>query len=204
MKRPGRPLSAATSGMIAGIAVCAALGLAACGSVAAGGGTGAQAGPLRQGGQPASLNPGGPIVPAAGKAPVKVPLCAHIASLDRAVITHTTGPMGVHMREVLPIGIMVRNPAAARALAGALCSLPRMPGGLHCPADLGGAYRLSFVAGGRTFPFVIVETSGCRSVRGLGPARWWARSPWFWQAMRQALSSGSALLRGRQGGIPTP
>jgi hypothetical protein len=204
MNGQGRPLPAAARAVLAGAAVCAALGLAACGSAVAGNG-GTKAGPLQGGGGRSAVpNPGGVMVPAPGRAPAKVPLCLHIGSLDRVVITHTPGLMGSGMRETLPAGVTVRNPVAVRALATALCSLPPMPPMLHCPADFGVAYRLWFAAGNQPFPLVTVQTAGCRGVTGLGQARWWGRTPRFWPVMRQALSSGSALLPGKQGGVPTP
>ena len=60
----------------------------------------------------------------------------------------------------------VRTPAAA------LCTLPLMPPGLHCPAALGGEVLLRFAAGGQDFQAVRIQNSGCRTVTGVGPTRW--------------------------------
>jgi hypothetical protein len=221
----GRPLAAAIRRVLAGAAAAAALGLAACGSTVTPGAAGSPAatpsGPAAGpnagdsgagSGASGGLNAGGANASASGKAGAASPqtsgstlLCRQIPSLDRVVITHMNGLKTSQMREVMPLGVMVLRPAVVRALASALCALPPMPPMLHCPASFGAAYRLFFASGGRAYPLINVETTGCRAVTGLGPARWWTRSPGFWPALRQALDSGHALLPARQASsVPTP
>ena len=69
-----------------------------------------------------------------------------------------------------PQRVVVSRPQQARAVARAVCALPRMPRGpLACPADWGASYRLEFAAAGRRFAVVTVQASGCRRVSGAGP-----------------------------------
>jgi hypothetical protein len=145
---------AASRGLLATVTAGVIAGVAACGSVAAGPGS-----------HPAAAASGSP-------APATAPLCANTAHLDRVVVTLHPGLPQTHARQLLPRGITVSDPARVQALAAALCRLPAMPQTpVNCPMDTGGGYRLAFAAGGRAYPPVTVETSGCRSVSGLGPVR---------------------------------
>jgi hypothetical protein len=77
-------------------------------------------------------------------------------------------------------GLLVKGAGPARALAKALCGLPTMTGGiLHCPKMGATSVRLSFTAGSRVLPVVIVQPSGCLTVTGAGPVRSAARSSAF-------------------------
>lgn len=74
------------------------------------------------------------------------------------------------------------KPALVRALAHALCALPKMPAGVQaCPADWGVTYSLNFtlpkptssvVVGGDFISPVAVQATGCLVVKGLGGTRW--------------------------------
>jgi hypothetical protein len=77
-------------------------------------------------------------------------------------------------------GPVVLGPAPASALARAVCGLPLMSGGLlHCPQQTTASYRLTFTAGGRLLPAVVVQPSGCETVTGAGGPRTVARDPAF-------------------------
>jgi hypothetical protein len=156
-------LVAATGGLLAGVA--------ACGSTA----TGSGSHPATSG-SPASAT---------------APLCANAAHLDRVVVTLRPGLPGSRVHQLQPGGVTVTDPARVRAVASALCGLPRMPHGVvNCPLDTGGGYRLFFSAGGRTFPPVMVEATGCRSVTGLGPVR--TASGSFWTTLHKELGVRSS------------
>ena len=95
----------------------------------------------------------------------------------------------------------MREPLSVRHLATALCGLPRAPRGpVSCPADFGGSFRLAFAAGGRPFPPVTVQVSGCRVVTGLGPART-GRSAAFWRTLGKDLGFKLPPGTSQSGGI---
>ena len=107
-------------------ASAAVLGVAACGSATSGpSGPGAGSGT----GHPA---------PTATAAPAGAPLCAGTAKVDQVVMRLTAAQSA----EILPRAMTITAAPRAAALAAALCALPRMPGGMRCPAALGGALRL--------------------------------------------------------------
>jgi hypothetical protein len=162
------------------IAAGALIGLAACGSTAAGGA--AQPGPAGASGS------SGPA--AAATASAGVPLCAAAGKVDRVVAV----PPGSQIRALLPGGVTIRDAARVRALATALCALPPMPAGLHCEAAAGGAFRLTFAAGNQGFRPIGVQMSGCRSVTGLGPGRSWAQSPQFGRLLTETVGVGRGRL----------
>ena len=142
--------------------------VSACGSVRAGSdshpGTAAGTAAPSAGGTSASAGSG---VAAA------VPLCMNAAHLDRMVVGLGPGFMEGHLREAQPAGVTIADPARVRAVADALCRLPKMgPTHMLCPQIHSGLYRLTFSAAGRMFPPVTVDAGGCRRpVYGLGPAR---------------------------------
>jgi hypothetical protein len=198
MLKQGRPLSAATKGILAAVAVSAMLGLAACGSAVAGG-------PARSGSSSAAkksaVQPGGTMIPAAAGA--GVPLCVHIPSLVKVTFMRSAGMRdGRHLP--VPAFIVMKNGTEVRRLATILCSLPLMPSVVNCPANFGTSYRLAFATAKQGFPIVTVQTSGCRTVSGLGKTRWWARSPQVGDVIRRTMGAGSTLLPPHQGSVPTP
>jgi hypothetical protein len=156
----------------------AVLGLAACGS-ATSGGTGPPA-----------------AAPSAG-----APLCAGTAHVDQVVMRLTAA----RSEEILPRTRTITAAPRAAALAAALCALPRMPGGLRCPAALGGALRLEFAAGGRSYPPVLIRDSGCASVTGVGPVRQWAWSSRPGRLLSEAVGGYGRLVAGTHpSSVPTP
>lgn len=189
----GRPRGAARQAALGGIAASLMIGLAACGNTVAGPGTAGQgaaapgsvAGAAHATARPSAgaVNPGGVRIPAS--ATTRAALCREIPGLTRMVFMLSTGPSSFHVREVLPRGFTIRDPATVRQLATQLCALPRVPAGqLMCPNMTGASYRLLFFAGNRTFPQIVVGISGCRVVTGLGAARSWSAST----ALEQALA----------------
>lgn len=115
-------------------------------------------------------------------------LCASIANLDRLVVRRRDAFPENHTRFTFPALVVVHSAGSVQDAAKALCALPKMPSGaLHCPADWGITYHLSFSARGHTFPPVGVDATGCQEVHGLGPACWVARSPMFWKVLGRAM-----------------
>jgi hypothetical protein len=96
-----------------------------------------------------------------------------------------------------PAGPVVKGAVQARALAKALCALPTMAGGLlHCPQQVTASYELTFTAGGRLLPVVIVRPSGCLTVTGAGAVRSAARDSAFLKLL--ASMAGPVPLPGAQ------
>jgi hypothetical protein len=189
--RRGGPLRAAPQWVLAVIGASAVIVLAACGSTAAGGaGQSASAGTGHATGQAA----------AAGTS-AGVPLCAAAQKVDRVVASLPAG----QVRAALPRGITITDASQVRALAAALCALPRTPRGLQCPADFGGVFRLVFAAGGRGFQPVRIQQSGCRDVTGLGPARTWVRSPQLGRLLTRTVGGKGRMIPGMHpSSVPTP
>jgi hypothetical protein len=189
--RRGGPLDAAVRWVLAVVAVSAVIVLAACGSTAASGA-----------GQSASAGTGHSTGPAAvASASAGGPLCAAAQKLDRVVASLPASQPG----EVLPHGITITDVPRVRALAAALCALPPMPPGMQCPADFGGVFRLVFAAGGRDFHPVQIQTSGCRVVTGIGPARSWSRSPRFGRLLTGTVGGKGRMIPGMHpSSVPTP
>jgi len=147
----------------------AALGLTGCGSVS---GTTTAA----HSGRPASP----PAATVAG-------LCAAADKVDSLTVIRNVAFPGNHLRFHFPARVTTNRPQQARAVARALCGLPRMPRGpMSCPADLGVGYRLVFSASGRRFGVVTLAAGGCQRVSGAGPVRWIARSPGFWTVLERS------------------
>jgi hypothetical protein len=156
----------------------AVLGLAACGSATSGGSG-----------------------PPAAATPAAAPLCAGTAKVDEVVARLTAA----RSAGILPRATTITVAPRAAALAAALCALPRMPGGLRCPAALGGALRLEFTAGGRSYQPVLIRDSGCASVTGVGPVRQWAWSSRPGRLLGEAAGGYGRLVAGTHpSSVPTP
>ena len=180
MVMQGRLSRLVTRGLPGVILAGALAALAACGAVVAGPG-GSQQTPA-----------------AAASSGQEAALCASTAHLDRMVVSLSGAAPPGQFHAVLPGGVTIRDAAKVRAVAAALCGLPAMPSGpVHCPADLGGGYRLTFAAAGQSFPPVMVRATGCRSVSGLGPAR--RATAAFWALLREELGTGA---RARPTAVP--
>jgi hypothetical protein len=186
----GGARGAATRAALALIAVGTGVGLAACGGAVPG-----------SAGSPVSAGTSHPPTSAAAvSASAGVPLCAAAQSVDRVV----AGPTSSHFREVLPRAITISDAPRVRALAAALCALPPMPSAVRCPAATGGTVRLVFAAGGQDFRPVVIGESGCRTVSGVGPARWWSRTPQFGQLLTQTVGGRGRLNPGTHpSSVPT-
>jgi hypothetical protein len=192
MRTLGRPKGAARQAALGGIAASLMIGLAACGNAVAGAGAagpgatapGSAAGAARATDRPShgAVNPGGVRIPASATA--QAAMCREIPRLTRMTFMLVIRP-SLHVREALPHGFTIRDPATVRQLAAQLCALPRVPAGqLMCPRMTGASYRLFFFAGNLAFPRVAAGMSGCRVVTGLGATRSWS-SP---TALGQALA----------------
>jgi hypothetical protein len=118
-------------------------------------------------------------------------LCADPAAVTgvRIVRTPSLSQLGQTkpLRRPIP-GITVRDPAAARRLAMAICGLPALPHPVwQCPIVVGGGYLLEFMSGNRPFHPVTVQASGCEVVTGggAGGARRVARTSRFWTRLAE-------------------
>lgn len=181
--------------------LCAALVLgpmavAACGSVSASGATAGSGAPVSASG--ATAGPGAPAAGArAGETagPADLVLCANPAAADRVVITRSRTTYEIQPEHFQPPGQRVVTAVAhVRALATALCALPRMlKGVVNCPALFDGGYKLTFSVVGRSLPVVTIQESGCQTVTGLGPARSASTSPGFWAVLAKAGSISSPI-----------
>ena len=97
------------------------------------------------------------------------------------------------MPALLQRQVTVTGAHQAQAVAQALCTLPAMPTGtFSCPMDWGINYRLIFTAGDSKLAPVTVDATGCQQVTGLGPVRWTALSPAFWNVLATAAGIGPA------------
>jgi hypothetical protein len=181
--------------------------LAACGSIPAAGSSAAASSPLRSSASAssassasassasassASANAAGQA--AAGKAaPASLALCANPAAASQVVIFRPATARQIQPGHVLPPALAVVTAAASvRALAKALCALPRMGKGVvECPALFEGSLTLRFTAAGRRLPAVTIQESGCEIVTGLGPARSVSKSPAFWTVLAKAVGTSS-------------
>lgn len=127
---------------------------------------------------------------------VTTALCANPSAVTRVDVVRLLpidkSPVPVAVAPAIPIPVRttITDPAQARKLAGAVCALPLMPSGvINCPAAIGGAVELRFTARGRPLPMVVIGTSGCETVQGLGKARWAAQSPRFWAVLGQVAGN---------------
>ena len=113
-------------------------------------------------------------------------LCHDTAAVTGVRVVRT--PLRSQLGQTKPLrreipGVTVRDPAAARTLALAICGLPAMPHAVfQCPVEVGGGYVLEFMSGPRQFHPVMVQASGCEYVTGSGGGgtRWVAKTPGFW------------------------
>jgi hypothetical protein len=113
--------------------------------------------------------PGYPAVPvpAVTTTPRYIPQPVPAVPVPR--VTSTPRP-GIMPGGLLPGG--VEGAATASWLAKAACALPLMPQGVrNCPITIFNEYIILFTLQGQQLPAVTVQTTGCRQVTGLGPAR---------------------------------
>lgn len=187
MRRNNGARRASGFAVLAPIAAGTVIGLAGCGSVPGGTSASGQASPSGQ-------------ASAAPPASASIPLCAAAHQLDQVMLRLTSGPA----RAMLPRAVTITDAARVRALAGTLCTLPRMPRGLHCPAALGSALLLDFSAAGRAYPPVRIQDSGCATVTGVGPARQWSWSSRPGRVLSAAVGGKGRLVPGTHpSSVPT-
>ena len=134
-------------------------------------------------------------------------LCAAPGAVSQVIITRTgfgrpvlpSQPPDLGLRDVgqpSDAGLLVTGRRQARALAKAVCGLPAMTGAvLHCPKLGAPGFRLTFTAGGRMLPVVIVQPSGCLTVTGAGPVRTAARSSAFLKLLTSMAGPPAARRR---------
>ena len=128
--------------------------------------------------------------PASTPAAAGAGLCAAASQVDSLTVIRNVAFPASNLRFRFPAQVTTDRPQQARAVARALCTLPRMPGGdMSCPADLGVSYRLVFSAAGRQFAAVTIRAGGCQQVSGAGPVRWLVRTPGFWTVLERATGA---------------
>jgi hypothetical protein len=113
-------------------------------------------------------------------------LCADGRSADRVMVSRTASARQVTLTGATQV----------QAMVAALCALPPMPAGLHCPPLFAGSVRLVFATGKQSFPPVIVQESGCRGVTGMGATRWWSGSSSFGVLLDEAVGGLGRLVPG--------
>ncbi len=119
-----------------------------------------------------------------------ISVCGFVNSVDRLTVTRSH--RGNPETFTFPAIVTTSNKMRIRALATALCSLPSPGTGVyHCPADYGPHYTLNFVSTVSdmiaALTPVVVQATGCESVRGLTPSRWIALTPSFWRVLGVAI-----------------
>jgi hypothetical protein len=120
--------------------------------------------------------------------PASTSLRQSIDRLTGLTVQRTDAIPQNHMSFSFPAQVTITDPAQVQAVARALCALPKMPSGaFYGPADFGITYHLVFAAGQQRFRAISVDATGMQQVRGLGPTRWVARSPGFWQTLGVAM-----------------
>jgi hypothetical protein len=179
----------AARGVLGLIAVSALMGSAACGSVSAGSVS------VGSAGQTASARASSSRAPAAAaRASAGGSLCAASPGADRVVVSRTASPRQVTLSGATQV----------QAMVAALCALPAMPPGQHCPAASADSVRLVFAAGEQNFPPVSVLESGCRGVTGLGATRSWSTSSAFGRLLGEAVGGVGKLVPGTHpSSVPT-
>ena len=167
------------------IATTALIGLAACGSATAGDAA-PPASTLGSSQQPVT----GASTPAGG------PLCSDGQAADRVAVSGSAVPRQVTLHGATQV----------QAMVAALCALPAMPPGQHCPAASAdsGSVRLVFAAGEQSFPPVSVQESNCHGVTGLGATRSWSPSSAFGRMLSEAVGGVGRLVPGTHpSSVPT-
>jgi hypothetical protein len=158
------------------LAAGAALGLVACGSVAA---TGA--------GHRAAA---GPATASAARVTARAPLCRADHQVNQLEIRLTAS----RPREILPRALTTTDAARVRAVAAAICALPPVPKGQRCPIAPGAALLLVFAGPGHGFTPVRIQDTGCPSLTGAGPARQWSWSSPPGQLLSRTMGGTGRLI----------
>jgi hypothetical protein len=169
------------------IAATALIGLAACGSATAD--SAAPPASTTAAARGSSQQPvTGASTPASGS------LCSDGQTADRVVVSGSVAPRQVTLHGATQV----------QAMVAALCALPAMPPGQHCPAASAGSVRLVFAAGEQSFPPVSVQEAGCYGVTGLGATRSWSPSSAFGRMLSEAVGGVGRLVPGTHpSSVPT-
>jgi hypothetical protein len=192
MDRPG--ITGRVASRVASrVALCAAavlvpVTLAACGSTTGPGATGAAS---TRPSPSASASPSpSPSPSSSSAAATQAVLCQDTSAVTGLVIVRAVVRVPQGLQLAFPHQVTVATAAQARAVARALCALPRLPSGvINCPALLvGTTYQLRFTADGRQLPAVTIESTGCEVVTGVGLARRASTSPGFWRVLATAAN----------------
>ncbi len=86
-----------------------------------------------------------------------------------------------------PLNPTITDPQAVSRLAAEVRSLPVLPPGEHCPADLGTVYTLTFVQPSTTWTAEI-HAQGCEAAQlSTGETLWAVRAPALWDDLAAAL-----------------
>lgn len=132
-------------------------------------------------------------------------LCNSYPQLDTLVVKRIDAFPQNHIRFSFPAVITVSDATLVQKAAKAVCALPVMPSTpMHCPADLGITYRLTFYTAAQPFPRVVVSATGCEAVTGLLLTRWAARTPGLWPKFGKSMGLKSATwdtFRGSGGAL---
>ena len=167
------------------IAATALIGLVACGSATADGAAPAASTSSRGSSQQPAA---GASTPAGGS------LCSDGQAADRVVVGGSAAPRQVTLHGATQV----------QAMVAALCALPAMPPGQHCPAASVRSVRLVFAAGEQSFSPVSVQESGCYGVTGLGAPRSWSPSSAFGRMLSEAVGGLGRLVPGTHpSSVPT-
>jgi hypothetical protein len=171
------------------IAATAMIGLVACGSATADGAAPPASTSTSTSARGSSQQPvTGASTPAGGS------LCSDGQAADRVVVSGSAAPRQVTLHGATQV----------QAMVAALCALPAMPPGQHCPDASAGSVRLVFAAGEQSFPPVSVQESGCYGVTGLGATRSWSPSSAFGRMLSEAVGGVGRLVPGyHPSSVPT-
>ena len=121
-------------------------------------------------------------------------LCSDGQAADRVAVSGSAAPRQVTLHGATQV----------QAMVAALCALPAMPPGQHCPGASAGSVRLVFAAGEQSFPPVSVQESGCHGVTGLGATRSWSPSSAFGRMLSEAVGGEGRLVPGTHpSSVPT-
>ena len=147
-----------------------------------------------------------------------------VAARPAAVLSRPVGPRGcgacrastpkvdpvvMRLTSPRPIEILPREDdhgrAPGRGPGRRALRAPPAAGRSRCPAALGGALRLEFTAGDRSYQPVLIRDSGCASVTGVGPVRQWSWSSLPGRLLGEAVGGYGQLIPGTHpSSVPTP
>jgi hypothetical protein len=186
MDRPGITNRVASRVALCAAAVLVPVMLAACGSTTGPGATGAAS----TGPSPSASASPSPSPASSSAAATQAVLCQDTSAVTGLVIVRAVVRVPQGLQLAFPHQVTVATAAQARAVARALCALPRLPSGVvNCPALLvGTTYQLRFTADGRQLPAVTIEATGCEVVTGVGLDRRASTSPGFWRVLATAAN----------------